>query len=145
MTGYLETLSKQVNVRKKRLGQGHGSGRGKTGGRGTKGQNARNSVKPWFEGGQTPLMRRIPMLRGKGKNHSEKTKSYPVSVASLGSFAKNEEVTLASLKKHGIISKDTLRVKILGGQSIDVALKVLVSCSQSAKAAIEKAGGSVSA
>ena len=64
----LENLTKVTDRKKKRLGQGHGSGRGKTGGRGTKGQKARGKVSLTFEGGALPLIKRLPFHRGKGKN-----------------------------------------------------------------------------
>ena len=64
----LESLPKITQKRRKRLGRGFGSGKGKTAGRGTKGQKAREKVKFGFEGGQLPLTKRLPLRRGKGRN-----------------------------------------------------------------------------
>jgi len=68
----LSTLSKTIKRTKRRLGQGHGSGRGKTAGRGTKGQNAKGDRSLSFEGGALTIIKRLPFLRGKGKNKSFK-------------------------------------------------------------------------
>ena len=72
----LESLPKTTERRKKRLGLGHGSGRGKTAGRGTKGQRARGKIPISFEGGAIPLIKRLPFMRGKGKNKSFKKSKY---------------------------------------------------------------------
>ncbi len=63
----LSSLTKITKTRKKRLGQGHGSGRGKTAGRGTKGQKARRNIPLTFEGGALTLIKRLPFMKGKGK------------------------------------------------------------------------------
>jgi len=76
----LSHIGKLKTKKKKRVGQGHGSGRGKTAGRGTKGQKARSKVAIYFEGGALPLTKRLPFLRGKGRNRSLQDKKFVVNV-----------------------------------------------------------------
>lgn len=139
----LSELPKIVRRSGKRIGRGHGSGRVKTSGRGTKGQKARGKVRIGFEGGQSPLVKRLPYLRGKGRNHSSLEKSFPISTFSLNTLPKGTIVSLESLKKYHMIGDKVVRVKLLGGGKVSVALTVKVPCSASAKVAILKAGGSV--
>jgi large subunit ribosomal protein L15 len=128
--------------RKKRFGRGEGSGHGKTAGRGTKGTGARNTVHPWFEGGQMPLQRRVPKLGGfKNRNRVEFA---PVNVESLNSFDGGEVVTPDSLRAAGLVRKRRLPVKILGRGDLQVALTVRANAfSESARSKIEAAGGRV--
>jgi len=143
---YMKTLlqKKLVQKPKKRVGRGHGSGRVKTSGRGTKGQNARGKVHFGFEGGQLALTRRLPFLRGKSKNKSITEKPRPIEVSQLGVFAKNTLVTVALLKEKGLIKSKDTQVKILGStKALDVALRVAVPVSKSAKKIIEDAGGTI--
>lgn len=137
----LSNLPRLVTRSKKRLGRGHGSGKVKTAGRGTKGQKARGTVPPGFEGGQSPLVRRLPYLRGKGRNQSGKPKAFPLVVGKLNVFPKGTVVTLEILKKYRMIGEDVSRVKLLGGGELSVALTVKVACSKSAREIIIKAGG----
>ena len=95
-----------------------------------------------FEGGQLPLIKRLPLLRGKSKNKSHATSVYPLGVTKLDSLPDKTEVTMSSLRKYGLI-KDEARVKILGSGKLTHAYMVKVACSASATAAIEKAGGTV--
>lgn len=142
----LSKLERVHKKGKKRVGLGHGSGRGKTAGRGTKGTKARQRVPLDFEGGALPLMKRLPFLRGKGKFKSFKPKPYVIAVDSLNVFAKNETVDAEGLVKHKLVSEEVMKangVKILGGKSLDVALNVRVPVSKGAAQLIEKAGGSV--
>lgn len=139
----LHTLPVTVERRKKRLGRGHGSGKVKTAGRGTKGQKARGSIRPGFEGGQLPIIKRLPMLRGKGKNISRKEKAFLIPLSTLAGLPKGTVVSLEVLHKHHMIKSGVTRVKILGKDKLDVALTVVVPCSRWAKAMIEKAGGQV--
>ncbi len=132
---------KIVRRRKKRLGRGHGSGKVKTSGRGTKGQKSRGTIKLGFEGGQLALIKRLPLLRGKGKNGSMKLVVQPVSVEKLNALPAGSVVSLATLKKYHIIDAMTKRVKIVGPGEAKVKLDVQVAGSKSAKQAIEKAGG----
>ena len=82
----LSQLPRTVSRPKKRLGRGHGSGKVKTSGRGTKGQKARGHMPIGFEGGQLPLIKRLPLLRGKSKNKSHATSVYPLKVTKLDSL-----------------------------------------------------------
>lgn len=139
----LSSLSSIVEKSKKRVGRGHGSGKVKTAGRGTKGQKARGSMPPGFEGGQLALIKRLPYLRGKTKNHSQKPKAFALSVAKLNMLAQGTNVTLESLRKSHMIHEGVRRVKIVGDGTLARALTVAVPCSASATKTIEKAGGSV--
>ena len=141
----LSSLQSITELKKKRLGRGHGSGKVKTSGRGTKGQNARNSRPQGFEGGQLALIKRLPLLRGKDRNGSQKVKAYPLSVEKLAEFPKGTTVSLATLLKYHMISEGVKRVKVLGKGKLTNALTVAVSCSKSARQVIEKAGGTVEA
>jgi large subunit ribosomal protein L15 len=139
----LSELPTLVARNKKRLGRGHGSGRGKTAGRGTKGQKARGTVPQDFEGGQLSITKRLPLMRGKGRNKSRHVAETILTLGKLSKLPKGTVVTVESLKKNDLIDSDVHAVKILGDGEISVALTVQVACSKSAKAAIEKAGGTV--
>lgn len=139
----LEHLPLSTTRSKKRLGRGHGSGRGKTSGRGTKGQKARGTIPQDFEGGQLALTKRLPLLRGKGRNKSRHTKVITLTLSHLSALPAKTVVTLDALKKHGLIGADVALVKVLGDGVLTVALSVRVPVSKSAKVAIEKAGGTV--
>ena len=141
----LSTLPKITAVASRRLGRGHGSGRGKTAGRGTKGQKARETVKLLFAGSslQASWLKRLPLLRGKGKNKSHQGKPQVINVKYLNLFKPNEEVTLQSLKAKKIVDSMIDRVKILGDGELKVALTVKLPTSKGARTKIEKAGGSV--
>lgn len=139
-------LVKITSKKKRRLGQGHGSGRGKTSGRGTKGQKARNKVPLYFEGGALPLIKRLPMRRGKGKNKVFSKKPVILNLSALELLPKNSVVTVDLLIEKNIISqKDALEygVKILGEGKLTNALTVKLPVSKSAAKKIEKAGGKV--
>jgi large subunit ribosomal protein L15 len=133
-----------IERRKKRLGRGHGSGKVKTSGRGTKGQKSRDGIHIGFEGGQLPLIKRLPLLRGKGRNGSQSGKAYPLAVEKLNILPAGITVTLETLKKYHMIDHATDRVKLLGSGKVTVKLTIAVPCSKVAAAAIEKAGGSIS-
>ena len=127
----------------KRIGRGLGSGNGKTAGKGHKGQNARSGggVAIGFEGGQTPLYKRIPK-RG-FTNYTRKTYAV-VNVEQLNKFEDGAVVDAASLKEAGLVSKLYDGVKVLGNGSLEKKLTVKVNkVSKTAQALIEKAGGSV--
>ena len=128
---------------KKRLGRGIGSGLGKTSGKGHKGQWARSGggVRPGFEGGQMPLIRRIPK-RG-FNNHFKKVYSI-VNLSVLENFEANTVVDMEMLDQKGLIKvmKDCVGLKVLGNGALTKALTVKAKAfSASAKEAIEKAGG----
>ena len=124
-----------------RKGRGHGSGNGKTGGRGHKGQKARSGggVRIGFEGGQMPLARRIPK-RGFHNIFAKPLES--VNVSALEKFEDGAVVDAKALLDAGILSKCTYGVKILGNGEITKKLTVKASAfSESAKAKIEAGGG----
>lgn len=128
--------------RGKRVGRGHGSGRGKTSGRGTKGTGARNTIHPWFEGGQMPLQRRIPKLGGfRNPNRVEYS---AVNLERLAAFPARSTVDPDLLRAKGLVRKGKRPVKILGRGDVAVALTVKVhAVSESARRKIEAAGGTV--
>jgi len=142
----LSHVTKVKAKSKKRVGQGHGSGRGKTSGRGTKGQKARNKVAIYFEGGALPLTKRLPFLRGKGRNRSLQEKPFVINVQALNVFSKGATVDIESLAKQNIVELESAKqkgVKILGDGALRVALTVKVSTSKGAAEKITKAGGKV--
>lgn len=125
-----------------RKGRGIGSGNGKTAGRGHKGQWARSGggVRPGFEGGQTPMYRRLPK-RG-FTNHRFKTNYTVINVSELESFENNSTITLDALLESGIVSQSKGRLKVLGRGEISKKLTVQAAIfSASAKEKIEAAGG----
>lgn len=128
---------------KKRLGRGIGSGRGKTAGRGTKGQNSRSGggVPVGFEGGQTKLARRLPKARGfKAQNP---TKYQVVNIKDLTRI-ESAKIDLTVLQAVGLIRKINHPVKLLSSGETDKKLTVVVqAASKSAVVKIEKAGGKV--
>ncbi|MBI4999709.1 50S ribosomal protein L15 [Candidatus Gottesmanbacteria bacterium] len=142
----LHKLPKLLKSPKKRLGRGHGSGRGKTAGRGTKGQKARGKIKLGFEGGQLPLIKRLPLRRGKGRNKSLAPGPIVVNIKYLNVLAKGSQVDLETLIKARIVKEDEARafgVKILGDGELKIPLKVSLPCSKGAAEKIKKAGGEV--
>lgn len=141
----ISNLTAIVRRSKKRLGRGHGSGKVKTSGRGTKGQKARDDIPRGFEGGQVSILHRLPLLRGKGRNKALNVKAFAVPVGKLEAIPAGSKVTLAILEKYHIIEKGISRVKILGDGTLTHALTVAVNCSESARKLIEKAGGTVEA
>ena len=127
----------------KRIGRGHGSGQGKTAGKGHKGQKARagRGFRAGFEGGQMPLYRRIPKRGFTCRNSKE---IIAVNVDILNRFEDGADVTPAALLASGAISKLGDGVKILGNGELTKKLNVKVNAvSESAKAKIEAAGGTV--
>jgi large subunit ribosomal protein L15 len=125
----------------KRVGRGEASGYGKSAGRGTKGTRARKSVPVWFEGGQMPLTRRIPKL--KGFRNPNRVTYGPVNVGDLAAVG-SSEIGPEELHEAGLVHKRDRHVKLLGVGEIDRAVTVRVhACSGSARSKIEAAGGSV--
>ena len=130
--------------RRKRVGRGCGSGMGKTSTRGHKGQAARKGHKHklQFEGGQMPLVRRIPK-RG-FNNAAFNAKALGVNVSTLEKkFEAGAEITVEALAKAGLSDNKRPKIKILGVGELTKKFTVKVPCSASAKAKIEKAGGTV--
>ena len=129
--------------RKRRIARGIGSGMGKTATRGMKGQKARRQIHPNFEGGQTPIQRRLPVKKGfRNINHKE------FAIVNLDDlerlFEKGADVNPETLIKTGIISGIKDGVKILGFGTVSKKLKVTAhKFSKAAQDAIEKAGGEV--
>ena len=125
----------------KRIGRGHGSGNGKTAGKGHKGQKARSGhgMRPGFEGGQMPLQRRVPK---RGFNNIFATKYAIVNVSDLDAFESGAVVDTEALKAKGLIKKAFDGVKVLGNGEITKAVTVKAAAfSESAKSKIEAAGG----
>jgi large subunit ribosomal protein L15 len=128
--------------KRRRVGRGRAAGQGKTAGRGTKGYLAKHNPKPGFEGGQMPLQRRVPKL--KGFTNPNRVAWTVVNVGSLAeAFERGTEVTPELLRGRGMVRKGA-PVKVLGEGQLDKALTVRVhAVSASAKSKIEQAGGSV--
>jgi large subunit ribosomal protein L15 len=133
---------------RKRVGRGTGSGQGKTSGRGHKGGNARSGAKAHlgYEGGQMPLQRRLPRLKGmaRGPHTTARPKVYaPVNVGELAELGR-DEVGVEELKAAGVVRRKDNLVKILGDGEIGRAVTVWAHAfSKTAKEKIEAAGGSV--
>ncbi|MDO8583464.1 MAG: 50S ribosomal protein L15 [bacterium] len=144
----LSSLTKITKASQKRLGQGHGSGRGKTAGRGTKGQNAKGDRALSFEGGALPLIKRLPFLRGKGKNKTFKNNPIAINVKDLNLLKKDSIVDVESLIKSKMVDEDYAKkygVKILGDGKLSVSLIVKLPVSKEAIKKIEQAGGKIAA
>ncbi len=127
----------------KRIGRGHGSGWGKTSGKGHKGQKARSGkgMRVGFEGGQMPLQRRIPK---RGFNNIFAKKVVAVNVGTLNKFEDGAVVDIAALTEKGIVKNSFDSVKILSNGTITKKLTVKASAfSEGAKAKIEAAGGKI--
>ena len=135
------TPAADSNKAVKRIGRGHGSGNGKTAGKGHKGQNARSGggVRIGFEGGQMPLARRIPK---RGFHNIFASEYAIVNVSDLNKFTDGTEVTTELLIASGLVKKVCDGVKILGNGELTAKLNVKAAkFSQSAIEKIEKAGG----
>lgn len=138
----LDNVSFNSKKNRKRKGRGISAGQGKTAGRGTKGQNARSGVSlhPTFEGGQTPLVRRMPKLKG---FKSLKDPVQEVKVGQLESI-KNKTVDHEAMIEAGLISNPRQSVKLIGGGELKSAKNVTVQgASKGAQKSVEDAGGSV--
>jgi len=136
--------NKGANTRKRRVGRGHGSGLGKTAGRGTKGQNSRSGggVRPGFEGGQLPIQQRMPYKRG--FTNIWKTQWETVNLGRLAELNADGPITPETLVERGVIRGTRFPVKILAQGELDGAVTVHAHAfSKAAQAAIEAAGGSV--
>jgi large subunit ribosomal protein L15 len=136
---------KGATKQRKRVGRGISAGQGKTAGRGTKGQGARTGggKGPYFEGGQLPLVRRLPFKRG--FTNIFRVEYQEVNLEDLARvFEANAEVTPEALAERGLIRKATDPVVVLGRGELAIPLQVSAHrFSKTAQAAIEKAGGSV--
>lgn len=116
--------AKGAKKKRKRVGRGIAAGQGKTAGRGTKGQNARSGggVRPYFEGGQLPLVRRLPHKRG--FTNIFKVHYKPINLDRLDGFTAGDEVSPATLAEAGIIKSPREPVVILGRGELDRSLTV---------------------
>jgi large subunit ribosomal protein L15 len=132
--------------KRKRVGRGIAAGQGKTAGRGTKGQKARSggSIPPYFEGGQLPLVRKLPFARGVGFRDPWRVRFTPVNLERLAVFKKGAEITPEALAEARIIKRADELVVILGRGELRHPLTVKAHrFSASARAKIEAAGGVV--
>jgi large subunit ribosomal protein L15 len=147
----LNELSPALGSRKprKRLGRGTGSGYGKTSGRGHKGALSRSGAKAHLahEGGQMPLQRRLPRLKGMARGThtpAHPTVYAPVNVGELAKLGDRDEIGVEELRRAGLVGKKEVLVKILGDGEIGRAVTVQAHAfSKTAKEKIEAAGGSV--
>ena len=132
--------AKGSNVDAKRKGRGAGSGNGKTAGKGHKGQLARSGGKgAYFEGGQLPLVRRIPK---RGFKNIFSTKYATINVNDLNNFSDGSVIDAKAVIESGLIKKPLDGIKVLGNGELSKKLTVkLAAFSETAKAKIEKAGG----
>ena len=136
----------KIKINKKRLGRGIGSGKGKTSGRGVKGQKSRSGVAiKSFEGGQMPLYRRLPK---RGFNPIKKIKIAKINLDQLQKFVNlkridvETQINLENLQKNNIINKSYIKFKILGNGNLTSKVDILADFSSiSAKEKIEKLGG----
>ena len=129
--------------KRKRIGRGHGSGLGKTSGRGHKGagQRSGNKKRAWFEGGQMPLARRLPR---RGFTNIFKEKYQIVNLGNISDIKDGSVIDPVFLKNSGLIRSSLKPVKILGNGSIEKKIKISASAfSSAAKEKIEKAGGEI--
>ena len=128
---------------RKRVGRGTSSGHGKTSGRGHKGQNARSGggVRRGYEGGQTPLFKRVPK---RGFNNVNRKEYAVVNVEDLNCFEKGSVVTVKELQEKGLVKKAYDGLKVLGNGKLNVSLTVKANkFSKQASEAIQAAGGSI--
>lgn len=145
----LNELIKITKKGQKRLGRGLGSGRGKTSGRGTKGQKARGKIPLGFIGGTLPLYKKLPYLRGISKRHANrslKPKPLALNVAKLNLLPPGSEVTIDALVQNGLVDEKGAwpgGVKIIGKEKVLQPLIVFLPASKQATAQIEQAGGKV--
>lgn len=142
----LTNLPKIKDNRKKRLGRGHGSGRGKTAGRGTKGQKARGTISSTITGSYLSMVKRLPLIRGKYRNKPFRHKPLTVNIKYLNIFKANDVVDKESLIAKNIITKeeaDKYHIKILGEGLLKIPLVVKLACSNGAVKKITSVGGKI--
>jgi large subunit ribosomal protein L15 len=140
----LNQLGVAGRQRRKRVGRGISSGRGKTSTGGTKGQKSRAGarIRAGFEGGQTPIYQRLPKLRGISRK--QKTPTKVVNVEDLERvFPAGATIDMKALKNSGLIKPNEYPVKILSDGEVTKAFKISLPISKTAKEKIEKAGGSI--
>lgn len=142
----LHKLAKLKTKEKKRIGRGISSGKGKSGGRGTKGQKARGKVPASYVGGSIPLYKKLPFKRGWG-NSKISPKSVLLRISELNIFKPKSVIDFNSLEEKGLIGKKDLKkrgVKVLmDNEKLKVPLLVKIPVSKKVREQIEKIGGKV--
>ena len=144
----LNTLNYKIKSKKIRPGRGIGSGKGKTAGRGHKGQKSRSGVAiKSFEGGQMPLYRRLPK---RGFNSFKKKDYVLLNIGQIQKFIDNKKINVENiinieeLKKNNLVKKKSISIKVLGNGELKDKIKIEINLiSKSAKEKIEKIGGSI--
>lgn len=145
----LNSLTKVADRQKKRIGRGLGSGKGKTGGRGQKGQKARGKIPAANVGGGIILYKKLPYRRGWSRTHGNPPRSAKpilLGLSDLKGYKNSDVVDMDSLVKMGLVEERDIKkfgVKILGKGELTLKLEVKVPTSEKAKEIIEKAGGKV--
>jgi large subunit ribosomal protein L15 len=143
----LDKLPKLISRSSKRLGRGYGSGKGgHTSSRGQKGQKSRNKVAIWFEGGQLPLIRRTPFIKGKSRFDSLKARPVVITTEMLNKLPDKTVVDRqAVVEKLGLSLPKTKKwpVKVVNRGKLERSLTVMLPTSKAAANAIAKAGGQV--
>lgn len=140
MKTFLSNLPKIVEKKKKRLGRGLGSGKGSKSGRGTtRHQKAREGIPLHFEGGQGRMVKKFPLLRGKGRNTSVVKKPNIIKFDQLNDFNDGDTVDMKGLVKKGIIEKKQVKfgAKILAGGTLKKKLMIKIGSSKAAKKIID--------
>lgn len=145
MINFLSNLPKITEKKKKRLGRGLGSGKGSKSGRGTtRHQKARESIPLYFEGGQGRMVKKYPLLRGKGRNKSHNKKSVIISLDLINkNFKEGEIVDRSTLLKKKMIESEKQNIKLLANGKLEKKLDFKIPVSANTKKIIEKLGGRI--
>ncbi len=141
----LNSLLKLTERKKKIVGRGLGSGKGKTAGRGTKGQKARGRIPVGFIGGTLPLYKKLPYNRGQ-RNRKSQSNALAINISKLQNFKPGSEIDVQSLIDAGIVKNREARkrgVKLVGSNAVPAKLTIKLNISEAAGKLIEKAGGRV--
>ena len=138
------TSLKPISILKKskRIGRGESSGKGKTSGRGMKGQKSRTSIKPEFEGGQLPIIKRLPFKRGVGNQPAKKGAT--ITLNQLNKFDSGSRIDLEFLKRNSLLPKGkTSSAKVVATGELTKPLTIVLPVTKKAKQLIEKVKGKV--
>ena len=142
MGALLQETTKIKKRGPKRIGRGESSGKGKTAGRGMKGQKARYKIKPGFEGGQLPIIKRLPFQRGVGNRYTKKTMT--ITLSQLNTLETGSKVDLETLRKNKFLpSSQNTQAKVVATGKIEKPLIVRLPATKKAIELIEKAKGKV--
>ncbi len=134
--------SPKTDSKSKRVGRGESSGKGKTAGRGMKGQKARGKVKPEFEGGQLPIIKRLPFQRGVGNKSTKKT--ITITLTQLEKFGSKEIVDIDFLRKSQLVPSSRIySAKVVASGKLTKTVRVKLPVTVKARKAIESVKGSV--